>query len=92
MTRLNRSFARILQALTVAVVATTLHAQPYTEAAHLHGVHFFADQNANGGVASAPYYSDVEALCGDSSGPLNSSSIASWIRPLVANTWRTPMW
>lgn len=71
-----RTWALVLQALTISWGVTTAAAQPYTEAAHLHGVHFFADQNANGGVASPGYYSDVEALLGDSGGPVNSANIA----------------
>ena len=61
--------------------------QTYHEAAHLHGVHFGADMGANGGVTAPPYYSDVEALFGDTGGPVNSTNIAGdaggWILETV---------
>lgn len=63
-------------------------AAQYVETDHLIGVHFFADQNANGGVAANPIYTDVERLLGDTGGPEGSTTFngdgGGWLLDFVA--------
>src|SRR5207248_697994 len=59
-----------------AVLARPTGAQPYQETTRLIGVHFEDDLNTTGGIAGGPIYTDVEALLGDTGGPLGSSTIA----------------
>ncbi|MBX7245060.1 MAG: hypothetical protein K1X53_06155 [Candidatus Sumerlaeaceae bacterium] len=57
----------------------------YVEADFLHGVHFPADQNANGGVAAAPVRTDVEDLFADSGvSPAIAGDGSGWILDFTA--------
>lgn len=47
----------------------------YYETTHLTGLHFYANQEA-GGIQSAPVYTDVERLLGDTGGPEGSQNFA----------------
>ncbi len=78
---------------------TTVSAAQYVETNKLVGLHFFSDQNANGGLAAAPVYTDAEAVLGDTGGPVGSTNIAGngggWLLDFVAtdtDSTSAPFW
>ena len=89
---------RTILPLVLAMACTCVQAQ-YHETNRLVGLHFFPNQEANGGLTAPPVYTGAESIFGDTGGPEGSTNIVGdgggWLLDFVAtdaDSSNAPFW